>query len=928
MARRDDAVARRWARLSSLFDAALELPREARAAYAATECADDPAMRRELERMLDAADTDGFLDESLDVAALTAPPATERISERLRASISDRYVIEHEVGRGGMGAIYLAHELKHQRSVILKVLRPDVAAEVGRHRFEAEVRIAAQLAHPHIVPLLDSGEADGLLYFVMPRIPGETLRARLKQRGQLPVPDAMRLLRDIADALMHAHEAGVVHRDLKPENVLCSGDHAFLLDFGIAQWTEAGETRITNTGHAVGTPRYMAPEQAAGQAVDHRADLYAWGIVAREMLLGPRANELDIATSRSDVPPALASLIHRCLVPDAKHRPRSAGTLVAALDAIMSGGGALPLPPAGHEATPRRPMLRIAGWGIAAAALMAATWLLVRPPTTLGAGDLRMPIAVAPFRDESADSGLAIRGRLAGAWITQGLHETGLFQVVPWPAVLEATDGAPDALGAMRERLAVGTVVSGSFFQTGDELALQVEVRDARRGTLLAALRPVTVPRDSSALAIRLVRERVMGALAARRDPRFAGVAALLEHPPTFESYRAFERALGDFNAQRYRESIPGFRRAFELDSGFISPVVYAAQAAWNTTQLPLLDTLLATLDARRSELTDYHDGVRTFLRAVYSGDGVTAFDAASRAARLAPQSRAAFDAGVVAFWLGRPVEARERLEALDPDRGAMLGWPSYWTNLAHARHLTGDHGGEVRAAQRMRIRHPATRVAWTLEARALAALAATAGSPDAKRAALRSLDSLLAVADTLDADTYWSRGSMLTVAGEELSAHGDTTTGRVYLVRAEEWLRGRLALDGENIDHLFWRGTALYSLARFPEAHAVLARHRALVPDRRSSAELEALAAERMGRRGAFEALPPSTSYGLAERYVAESRLAAARGDAGVARDRMRDALRAGYRRWPWLHGTAWRDFSAVSGDTALARLIGLSHR
>ncbi len=919
---RDDAAARRWERLSALFDAALELPREARAAYVAAQCADDPVLREELERMLDAAETDGFLDASLDVAGLTAPAAQERISERLRSSIADRYRIEHEVGRGGMGAIYLAHELKHQRSVILKVLRPDVAAEVGRQRFEAEVRIAAQLAHPHIVPLLDSGEADGLLYFVMPRIPGETLRARLKQRGQLPVTDAMRLLRDIADALLHAHEAGVVHRDLKPENVLCSGDHAFLLDFGIAQWTEMGETRITNAGHAVGTPRYMAPEQAAGQAVDHRADLYAWGIVAREMLLGPRANELDIETSRSDVPAPLASLIYRCLAPDPKHRPRSAGTLVAALDAIMSGGGALPAPQLIPER--RSPAVRIAGWGIAAAVVMATTWLLVRPPTTLGAGDLRMPIAVAPFREESADSGLAIRGRLAGAWITQGLHETGLFQVVPWPAVLEATDGAPDVLAALRQRLQAGTVVTGSFFETGDELALQVEVRDARRGTLLAALQPVTVPRDSSALAIRLVRERVMGALAARRDPRFAGVAALLEHPPTFESYRAFERALAQFNAQRYRESIPGFRRAFALDSGFISPVVYAAQAAWNTTQLPLLDTLLATLDARRGELTDYHDGVRAFLRAVYAGDGVGAFDAASRAAQLAPQSRAAFDAAVVAFWLGRPAIARERIEAIDPDRGAMLGWPSYWTNLAHARHLTGDHAAEVRAAQQMRVRHPTTRVAWTLEARALAALAATSRSVEA----MRSLDSLLAAADTLDRDVYWSQGSMLLTAGEELAAHGDTVAGKALLQRAAEWSRAQLARAPENVDHLEWLAGAAYGLGRWDEAYKAYRDLSRLSPQSNRWGALEALAAERAGVAGALSRVEIPPPYDVARLRVVEARAAAAAGDVERARERMREALRVGHRAWPWLHNGGWRDFSVVRSDTALARLIGLSAR
>jgi tetratricopeptide (TPR) repeat protein len=737
----------------------------------------------------------------------------------------------------------------------------------------------------------------------------------------------MRLLRDIADALMHAHEAGVVHRDLKPENVLCSGDHAFLLDFGIAQWADGGEQRITGAGLAIGTPRYMAPEQASGQAVDHRADLYAWGIVGREMLLGPLAAELDLSAERPDVPSSLVVLVERCLRPDPQHRPRSAGTLVAALDSIMSGGSEW-TPDRDRPPVPiKRAGIRLGGWMVAAATVAIAMHLLTRVPSTVGAGDLRMPIAVAPFREETADSGNAIRGRLAAAWITQGLHETGLFQVVPWPAVLQATEGAGDALAALREQLGVGTVVTGSFFETQDALSLQVEVREARRGTLLAALEPVAVHRDSSALAIRLVRDRVMGALAARRDPRFAGVAQVLERPPTFESYRAFERALAQFNAQRYRESIPGFRSAFELDSGFISPIVYAAQAAWNTAQLDLLDSLLTTLDARRGELTDYHDGLRVFLRAVYSGDAQAAFDAASRAAAIAPQSRGAFDAAVVALWLGRPDLARARFEALDPDRGAMIGWPSYWTNVAHARHLTGHHDRELEAARQMRRRHPTTRVAWTLEARSLAAHlgSLSGGSRETRAAAERVLDSLMTAADTLSADEYWSLGSMLAVAGDELAAHGDTLTARRYHERAVKWLRARLSGDARDEDHLFWLGTSLHQLGRYPEALAVFARQRRLLPNRRSSRELEALAAERAGHAGALAALTPPASYELAERLVAEARLAASQGDAPLARERMRAALRAGYRRWPWLHGTAWRDFAAVRGDTALARLVGL---
>jgi hypothetical protein len=573
--------------------------------------------------------------------------------------------------------------------------------------------------------------------------------------------------------------------------------------------------------------------------------------------------------------------------------------------------------PTSTEAVPAAATRQSHGWtvvGVGAAALVIALmWATTRPPSSVSASELRMPIAVAPFRDESADSGNAIRGRLAGAWITQGLQETGLFRVVPWTAVIQATEGTDDAFAATRERLRPGTLVTGSFFETADELALHVEVRETRRGTLLASLQPVTVPRDSSALAIRMVRERVMGALAARRDPRFSGVAAVLERPPTFESYREFERAVSQFNAQRYRESIGGFRSAFALDSNFIAPVVYAAQAAWNTSQTELLDTLLTTLDRRRSELTDYHDAVRTFIRAVLVGEAASAFDAAARAADMAPESRAAYDAALFSLWLGRADEARRRFEAISPERGAMLGWPSYWTNLAHARHLTGDHRAELAAAREMRRRHPTLRVAWTLESRALVALGDR-----------RGLDSLLTAADSLDPHVYWSQGGMLVVAGEEMAAHGDTLGGLRLLARADSWLTTRRNERPDVNDHLYWHGAALNGLGRFVEARAVLDSLAGRSPHRSQFAEFAAMTAVRAGDAGALERLPQPPAYDLGARRVSDARMAAAAGDIDRATALMREALRRGYRSWSWLHGVAWRDLLPVVGDTAFARLVG----
>ncbi|MEO5824865.1 MAG: protein kinase, partial [Gemmatimonadales bacterium] len=208
--------------------------------------------------------------------------------DRLTTAVADRYRLERELGQGGMATVYLAHDIKHDRDVAIKVLHPDLGAALGGERFLSEIRTTARLQHPHILPLLDSGEADGLLYYVMPLVTGETLRSRLERERQLPVGDAVLIAREVADALGYAHGLGVIHRDIKPENILLQGGHALVADFGIALAVQtAGGARMTQTGLSLGTPQYMSPEQAMGErTIDARSDIYALGAVTYEMLVG------------------------------------------------------------------------------------------------------------------------------------------------------------------------------------------------------------------------------------------------------------------------------------------------------------------------------------------------------------------------------------------------------------------------------------------------------------------------------------------------------------------------------------------------------------------------------------------------------------------------------------------------------------------
>src|SRR5437660_5792682 len=200
---------------------------------------------------------------------------------RVQAALAGRYTIERELGRGGMATVYLAQDRKHHRQVAIKVLKPELAAALGPERFLREIDTAARLTHPHILPLHDSGEAAGLLYYVMPYVEGETLRDRLEREGQLPLEEAVRITREVASALSYAHSHDVVHRDIKPENILLSGGEAVVADFGIARaLVAAGADKLTDTGLAVGTPGYMSPEQAMAEPrIDGRADTYALGAV-------------------------------------------------------------------------------------------------------------------------------------------------------------------------------------------------------------------------------------------------------------------------------------------------------------------------------------------------------------------------------------------------------------------------------------------------------------------------------------------------------------------------------------------------------------------------------------------------------------------------------------------------------------------------
>ena len=358
--------------------------------------------------------------------------------DRLTISLADRYRIERELGAGGMATVYLAHDLKHGRDVAIKVLHPDLGAALGGERFLTEIRTTARLQHPHILSLLDSGEADTLLYYVMPLVRGETLRTRLERERQLPIPDALRIAREVADALQHAHAQGIIHRDIKPENILLQDGHALVADFGIALAVQqAGGQRMTQTGLSLGTPQYMSPEQAMGErTIDARSDIYALGAVTYEMLAGDApftgssvqaivakvlsSDPERLSVVRNTVPPNVEHAVFTALAKLPADRFGSAAEFAAALQ--QEGSGARAWRGTGDAERDGRQvrLLRIAVGAATALAVLttcAAVWAWQRPVAESSAAIAQFELAAPPgfahaFRQDVNDLAMSPDGRL------------------------------------------------------------------------------------------------------------------------------------------------------------------------------------------------------------------------------------------------------------------------------------------------------------------------------------------------------------------------------------------------------------------------------------------------------------------------------------------------------------------------------------
>jgi TolB-like protein/tRNA A-37 threonylcarbamoyl transferase component Bud32 len=417
--------------------------------------------------------------------------------DRLREALAGRYAVEHELGAGGMATVYLAQDLKHERKVAIKVLRPELAAALGPDRFPREIRILARLQHPHILPLLDSGEAGGFLFYTMPLVDGESLRQRIDRDGALPVPEATRILREVADALASAHAAGVLHRDIKPGNVMISGRHALVMDFGVAKAvSDSGGEKMTTVGVAVGTPTYMSPEQATGsENLDLRSDIYALGLLAYEMLTGKppfdgksaqailSAQVLEkpkpVTEKRPAVSAALGEFVMKCLEKAPEDRYQTTEELVPLLEALATPSGGItpthtrPVKTVAGAVARRgnRAMLIGAGVALLVTGIVFVAWKAMSGGTA-GSDATIDRVAVLPLRDISgADAVFAESFRDA---LITGIAGMNLAGVVPRSELAE--EGKSRRMKDVASEFKVDAVMEGTIFRAGDVMRINLQL--------------------------------------------------------------------------------------------------------------------------------------------------------------------------------------------------------------------------------------------------------------------------------------------------------------------------------------------------------------------------------------------------------------------------------------------------------------------
>ena len=625
--------------------------------------------------------------------------------DRLTAALLDRYTIERELGAGGMATVYLANDVKHHRKVAIKVLRPELAEALGAERFLREIETTANLRHPHILPLYDSGEASGFLFYVMPYVEGESLRDRLSREKQFPIADALGIAREVADALGYAHTRGVVHRDIKPENVLLESGHAVVADFGIARAVSAavGE-RLTQTGMSIGTPMYMSPEQAAADPnLDGRSDLYSLGCVLYEMLggqppfTGPTAEAVTrqhliteaapVTNLRPTVPAEVADALARTLAKNPADRFNPASQFVQALSTP-----AIPATPPPQVPAVRQSPLRLGLIAMGLVAVITVTWFGGRALRSNGPARTIERIAVLPMDNQTGDSTQAffadgMTRELIGVLTDAGVRVLGHRAVVAY-----RNTNLP--AGQIARELEVDAIVTGAVIQAGELVQVAAELTDPSTGENMWARTFSRPAPDVVTLQHEIALEIARG-IRARLTPdqeRSLGSAQQV-NPKAYAQYLLGQAQATLRTPDGFYRSVEHLNRSIALDSTFAP--AWAALAMTNAYgllyQLTPRDSGRAAIEraSARAAALDERLADPWFAQGVALLHADWNFAAAEEAFRRGLERTGSTEARGLRDWtlwetgrFAEAIAATQELIALEPTTAQWrsdIAWP-YWS--------------------------------------------------------------------------------------------------------------------------------------------------------------------------------------------------------------------------------------------------------
>jgi serine/threonine protein kinase len=721
------------------------------------------------------------------------------MSQDLRAQLQEAlgtvYTIDRELGGGGMSRVFVARETSLGRDVVVKVLPPDLAGELSAERFRREIQLAARLQHPHVVPVHSAGAAGNILYYTMPFIEGETLRGRLQRSGELRIQDVVRMGRELADALAYAHEQGVVHRDLKPENVLLTRGHALVADFGVAKAvtesvTAHGDTKsvITSVGLALGTPAYMAPEQAAGDpTVDHRADIYALGCVLYELLTGnppftgrPTQGLLaahiaelpdPVARRRPATPAPLSALVMSMLEKRPADRPQSADEIIAALDSMGASGTISAETVTASQQPARTPSSKV-GWRIGIGAGIVAGIALVAVVAT------NLASRKSPPADPSAPVPIAIVDAEPGKKPeTIALAEKSVRDYLA--DAVSSFDQARVVSDAAHARYAITT---SSTPLGSDSLLLRARLIEQSSQKVLRTFTPVRLPISDPTSGLESLKGRAHAAIGIVLHPLLGPGALPGTDTPTGESFAEFSAALVGIDrllsgATVDRKSVAAsLEKSYALDSSFVQPLLWISFVSTSGfSARRAADSIITAATQKYSgRMTPYERNLAELFHASLAGDVASSVRVSEALYRETPVEWTAQTHARALTQVARYKRAAVILDSLSAF--ATADDPQFWADYVAALHMLGDHSRELAIARRAKQLMPERIGVRNFEVRALIAL-------DSGDAAFRAIEESLVLPAERDAANTGL--TLLGSAAGEFRAHGNESYARRVEKRA-----------------------------------------------------------------------------------------------------------------------------------------------